>query len=144
MASEKSRRPQFVRIAEFLGLAAGKIHHPRLGLGRDRRLPTGPRPIIERRHRTIGQCPLDAALDRLMVHPNSLSHRKKGRVFPVGQQNSRPPDPARRLRPRPRNRSQSRHILLTHRQFNRLPPSRHDLNPCFRIKQRGYKPCQQK
>jgi hypothetical protein len=144
MASEKSRRPQFVRIAEFLGLAAGKIHHPRLGRGRDRRLPTGPRPIIERRHRTIGQCPLDAALDRLMVHPNSLSHRKKGRVFPVGQQNSRPPDPARRLRPRPRNRSQSRRILLTHRQFNRLPPSRHDLDPCFRIKQRGYKPCQQK
>jgi hypothetical protein len=97
MASEKTRSPQFVRIAEVLGLAAGKIHHPCLGLGRDRRYPARPRPIIERCDRTIGQCPLDAALDGLMVHPPSLSHRKKGRVFPVGEQNSRPLNAARRL-----------------------------------------------
>src|ERR1700737_3148562 len=86
MASQKTRRPQFVPIPEFLGLAAGKIHHPGLGLGRDRRYPARPRPIIERCDRTKGQCPLDAALDGLMVDAHSLSHRKKGRVFPVGEQ----------------------------------------------------------
>jgi Homeodomain-like domain len=37
-----------VRIAKFLGLAAGEIHHPGLGLSRDRRLPAGPRRCIER------------------------------------------------------------------------------------------------
>ena len=42
MAGEQSRRPQFVGIAEFLGLAAGEVHNPCLGLGGDRRLPAGP------------------------------------------------------------------------------------------------------
>src|SRR6516225_7177244 len=55
MAGEESRRPQFVRIPEFLGLAAGEVHNPRLGLGRDRGLLAGPGSIIERRHRAIGQ-----------------------------------------------------------------------------------------
>jgi len=144
MAGEKSRRPKFVRIAEFLGLAAGKIHHPCLGRGGDCRLPTRPRSIIERRYRTVGQCPLDAALDGLMVHPHGLSHRKKGRVLAVGYQHFRPLDSARRFRARARNRTQRGQILLTNRQFDRLPPSSHDLSPCSRIKQRGYKPCQQK
>src|SRR4029077_6452557 len=72
MAGEKPRRPQFVRIAEFLGLAAGEIHNPCLGCGRDRRLLAGPRPIVERRRRTIGQGPFNATLDSLMVHPYGL------------------------------------------------------------------------
>ena len=37
--------------------------------------------------------------------------------------------------PRTRNRSQRGYILITQRQFDRLPPSRHDLNPRFRIKE---------
>jgi hypothetical protein len=69
---------------------------------------------------------------------------KKRPVFPVGEQYSRPLDPARRLRPRPRHHTQPGHILLAERQFDRLPPSRHEINPRFRIKQSGYKSSQQK
>ena len=65
MAGEKPRRPQFVRIAEFLGPAAGEIHDPCLGCGCDLRFLAGPRPIVERGRRTIGQGPFDATLDRL-------------------------------------------------------------------------------
>ena len=144
MAGEKSRRPQFVRIVEFLGLAAGEICNPCLGLSGDGWLLAKPRPILERRHRTIGQRPLNAALSSLMVHSQSLSHRKEGRVFPVGQQYPRPLDPARRFRPRARNRAQRRHILLANCQFDRLPPPCHDLNPRFRIKQQGYQQGQEK
>jgi hypothetical protein len=63
MAGEEPRRPQFVRIPEFLGLAAGEVHDPSLGLGRDRGLLAGPGPIIERRHWAIGHSsPLNTAL----------------------------------------------------------------------------------
>jgi len=48
MAGEKSRRPQFVRIAEFFGLAAGEIRNPCPGLGGDPRLPAGPPPADRR------------------------------------------------------------------------------------------------
>ena len=76
MAGEQSRRPQFVGIAEFLGLAAGKVDNPCLGLGGDRRLSAGPRAIVERRHRAIGQRPLDTALDGLMVRAHRPPHCK--------------------------------------------------------------------
>ena len=55
ITGEESRRPQFVRIPEFLGLAAGEVHNPSLGLGRDRGLLAGPRSIIERRNWTSGR-----------------------------------------------------------------------------------------
>jgi hypothetical protein len=77
MAGEESRRPQFVRIPEFLGLAAGEVHNPSLGLGRDRGLLAGPGPIIKRRNWTISERPLNTALNGLMVHPHVLRHRKK-------------------------------------------------------------------
>ena len=134
VASQKPRRPQFVGIAEVLGLAAGERDQPCLGLGGDRRLLARPRTIVERRHRTIGQRPLDAALDGLMMHPQSPTHRKERRVFPVGQQHPRPLDPARRLRSRAGNRAQRRQILLANRQFDRPPQPRHDLKTRFRIK----------
>ena len=86
MAGEESRCPQFVRIPEFLGLAAGEVHNPSLGFGRDRGLLAGPGSIIERRHRAIGQRSLNTALNRLMVHPDVLRHRKKGGVLSVRQQ----------------------------------------------------------
>src|SRR6478672_11360089 len=135
MTGEQTRRPQLVRIAEFLGLAAGKIHHPCLGLGRDRRLLAGSWQILERGHRTVGQRPLNAALNSLMVHTHSPPHRKKRRVLSVAQQHPRPLDTARRFRARARNRSQRGYILIAQRQFDCLPPSRHDLNPRFRIKE---------
>src|SRR5207342_1452591 len=47
-------------------------------LSGDRQLLAGPRPIIERCQRTIGQRPLNTALDSLMVHPHDPSHLKKG------------------------------------------------------------------
>jgi len=105
-----------------------------LGLGGDRRLLAGPRPIIERRQRTQDQRPLDTALNGLMVRADRPSHLKKGWLVPVDQQHPRPLDPARRLGSRAGNRAQRRQILLAHRQFDRLPPSRHDFKPRFRIK----------
>jgi hypothetical protein len=80
-------------------------------------------------NRTMGQRPLNAALDGLMMHTQSMSYRKERGVLPVGQQHPRPLDPARRLRSRPRYRNQPRHIFISDRQFNRLPPCCHDLQP---------------
>ena len=134
VAGEKPRRPQFVGIAEVLGLAAGEVDNPCLGLGGDRRLPAGPRSIVERRHQAIDQRPLDAALDGLMVRAQGSPHRKERSVFPVGQQHPRSFDPARRFRTRAGNRAQRRRILLASRQFDRPPSTRHHLTPRFRIK----------
>jgi hypothetical protein len=83
----------------------------------------------------MGHCPFDAALDGLMVHTHSPTHCKKRRVLSVAQQHPRPLDPARRFRARARNRSQRGYILIAQRQFDYLPPSHHDLNPRFRIKE---------
>jgi hypothetical protein len=44
---------------------------------------------------------------------------------------------ARRYGSRPCNRHQLRHILVADRQFNHLPPCRHDLRPLPRIKGQG-------
>jgi hypothetical protein len=66
-----------------------------------------------------------------MVRTHGPTHRKKGRVLPIGQQYPRPLDPARRLRSRASNRAQRRQILRANGQFDRLPPSRHRLNPRF-------------
>ena len=129
MPGEEPRRPQLVRIAKLLGLAAGQVRQPSLGLGRDRRLSPGARQIVERRNGAVGHCAFNAALHSLMMHPYSPSHGVKGRVFPVCEQHSRPFDPARRLRPRTRHRIQFPHILFAKRQFKRLPPPRHDLAP---------------
>ena len=137
MAGEESRRPQFVRIPEFLGLAAGEVHDPSLGLGRDRGLLAGTGSIIERRHWAIGQRSLNTALNRLMVHPHVLRHRKKGGVLSVRQQHSRALYPARRFRSRAGNRAQRRQILLANCQFDRLPPRRHEFNPLCESKQKA-------
>src|SRR5215470_17838967 len=137
MARQQPRGPQFVWIAQFLRLAAGQRHQPGPGLGGDRRLLARSRTIIESRHGTISQRPRNAALHRLMMHPQSATHREKRWVFPVRQQNLRPLDPARRLRSRTRYRNQPRQILISNRQLNRLPPCRHDLPPPLRIRSQG-------
>jgi hypothetical protein len=138
MAGEKAGRPKFMRIAKFFGFTAGQVGNPRLSLSGDRRLLAGPRPVIKRCHRTIGQRPLDAALGRLMVHPNGTPDRKKRRIIPIGQQYPRPLYAARRFRARAANRFQRRYVILANRQFDRPPPSCHELSPC-RIKQSGYR-----
>jgi hypothetical protein len=74
-ARQQPFRPQFVRIAVILGLVARQRHQPGLGLWRDRRLPARSRPVIESRQRTIGQCPLDTALNRLVI---ALPHKTMG------------------------------------------------------------------
>jgi hypothetical protein len=68
MAGEK-RRPQFVRIAEFLGLAAGEIHDPALAAA----VIVGSLPGRKRRR--------NAGPSDMMVHPYGLCHRKKRPVF---------------------------------------------------------------
>ena len=72
MASQQSRRPQFVRIAQFLR-SAGQRHQACLGLGGDRRLLARSRAIIECRHRAIGHRPVNAALGmRLPGQPGKI------------------------------------------------------------------------
>ena len=80
MTCQQPRRPQLVRIAVLLGLVARQRHQPSLGFRRDRRLLARSRSVIECRQRAIGQRPLDAALDRLMMDAKSLSHRKERRL----------------------------------------------------------------
>jgi hypothetical protein len=77
MGGKKPRRPQFVRIAEVLGLAAGEINQPGLGLDRDGGLAASPRAIIERRHWAFGHGALNAALNRLVMQSERLAHGKK-------------------------------------------------------------------
>ena len=125
VAGEKPRRPQFVRIAKILGLAAGEINQPSLGLDREGGLAARARTIIERRQWAFGHRALDAALDGLVMQSEPLAHGKKGWVFPIGQQYPRPLDPTRRFRSRLRHCSELRRIRICEPQFNRPPPRRH-------------------
>src|SRR5215471_2629753 len=126
MASQQSRRPQLVRIAQFLRLAAGQRDKPSLGFSGDRRLLARSRAIVQRRQRTIGHRPLNAALNRLMMHSHCLTHREERWVFPVGQQHPRPLHPDRWFRSRARYRAQRCQIRVSDRQLNRSPPCCHD------------------
>ena len=129
MAGQQPRRPQFVRVAVLLGLVARQRHQPGLGLRRDHRLLARSRSVVECRQRTIGYRPLDAALNRLMMHAKSSSHGKERRVLAIGQQHRCPRHPARRLGSRPRKSRQRFNLLLGHRQLDCLPPCCHDTNP---------------
>ena len=88
-------------------------------------------PILDRRQRPIAQRPLHAALNRLMVNPNSLPHRTERRILAIGQQHLRPRYPARRLGSRPRKSRQSFNLFAAHCQFDCSPPSCHDAAPRF-------------
>ena len=80
MAGEKPCRHNSCRIAVLLGLVARQRHQPGLGFRRDRRLR--PRSVIECRKCAIGQRPFDAALHRLMMHPEFFPDRAKTMVSP--------------------------------------------------------------
>jgi hypothetical protein len=56
--------------------------------------------IVERSHRAFDYGALDAALDCLMVKPQRPTNRKKRRILSIGEQYSRPLDPACRFGPR--------------------------------------------
>ena len=134
MTSQKPGRPQFVGVPEVLRLAARQRYEPSLGLPslgleRDPRFPARTRTIFERRHRTLHHGPLDAALDRLVVQPQRPADREKRRIFPIGEQYSRPFNPTRRLGPRLRDRPQLSRILVSQRQLDRPTPRRHKFNP---------------
>jgi hypothetical protein len=131
VAGQKPRRPQFVRIAQLLGLPASQRHQPRLGLGRDRGLLARALAIIERRQWPKDHRSLDAALNRLMMHIQGLAYGKERWIFPVSQQHPRPLDPARWFGSRPRNRLQLGQNFILDRQIKRSPPCRHDLRPRF-------------
>ena len=138
VTGQQPRRPQLVRIAQFLRLATGQIYQPGLGLGRDARLLTRPRPVVECCQRTIGDRPLDAALDGLMMHPESPAHSEQRWVFPIRQQHARPLHPTCRFRSRPCDHREPRQILIFHRQFQNLPPCRQDLLHRPANHKRGY------
>nr|WP_292442292.1 hypothetical protein [Mesorhizobium sp.] len=137
MARRQPRRPQLVRIAMLFGLVARHRYQPGLGLWRDRRLLAGSRSVVEGRQRAMGQRPLDAALDCLMMDAKAPPYREERRILTVGEQHSRPFNPPRRLGSRARKRRQTSNLLIAHRQRNRLPPSCHFAAPRSDNCQRG-------
>ena len=104
MASQQSRRPEFMRVSHVLGLSAGQRHQPRPCFQRDLRLLAGPRAIVERCHHPEPACPRQAALDGLVRHPNRDPNPVARRIVPIAQQDPGALHPACRLRPRTRDR----------------------------------------
>jgi hypothetical protein len=137
MACQQPRRPKLMRIAVFLGFVACQRYQPGFGLRRDRWFLARPRSIIECRQRAIGERPLDAALYRLMMDPKSPAHCAERRMVTISQQDLRPRYTARQLRSRPRKSPQCCNLFIAHRQFDRLPPSRHDAAPRFANRKQG-------
>jgi hypothetical protein len=124
-------------IAVVLGLVARQRHQPGFGLRRDGWFLARSRAIVEGCQRAIDQRPLDTALHRLMMDPKSLAHRAERRILPIRQQHLRPRHPARQFDSRPRKRRQGRNLFITHCQFDRSPPSCHDIAPRFADRKRG-------
>src|SRR5260221_14488786 len=116
-------------VAVLLGLVARQRHQPGFGLRRDDRFFARPWSILVCRQRPIGQRPLHAALNRLMVDPNSFPYRTERRILAIGQQHLRPRHLARRFGSRPRKNRQSFNLFVGHRQFDCSPPSCHDPAP---------------
>src|SRR5215472_1152194 len=129
VARQQPRRPQLVRVAVLLGLVARQGYQPGLGLQRDHRLFAWAWSVIQRRQRTIGHRPLDAALHGLMMRPKTSRHRQERWVLAVSEKHPRALPPARRLRSRTRYTCQLRNLLLGHRQLDRTPPSHHHVSP---------------
>jgi hypothetical protein len=87
--------------------------------------------------RPIGQRPLNATLDRLMMHANPFSDGKERWVLAINQKHLRTLHPARRLSPRPRNGHQPRDILIRHPHLKGLSPCCHDTAPRSALLKRG-------
>jgi len=121
----------------LFGLVAGQRDQPGLGFRCDGRLLARVRSVIKRRQRPIGQRPLHATLDCLMMGAEAPPHRIKRRRLAVGEQHSRPFNTARWLGSRARKGSQALDLFICHRQFDRSPPSCHLITPRSANRKRG-------
>src|SRR5207244_9385587 len=97
VAGEKPRRPQFMRIAQFLRLPARQRRQPCFGFDGDRRLLARARAIVQRCHRTFDHGPFYATLNGLMMEAERPDYRNNRPDFPIPKQNPRPLEPARRF-----------------------------------------------
>ena len=120
MARQQPRRPQLVRIAQLLALRHASDTSQVLASSVILGSLSGSRSVIKRHQRPISQRPLDAALHRLMMHAQPLSHRKKRWLLAISQKHLRSLYPARRLGSRARNRHQPRDVLIRHRHLDRF------------------------
>jgi hypothetical protein len=134
MGGQKPGRPQFVRIAELFGLrhanATNQAFASAVMLGS---LPGRGRSSSEAITPHSSACSMQRC-NSLMMEPQGLPDRIKGRFLPLSQQHSRPLYPARRLGARPRYRPQLRQFLPAKTQFNLAPSSCHELRLNHRIK----------
>jgi hypothetical protein len=115
---EQPGGPQFVGITQLPGLAARQCHQPGFRLGRDDRIASRTRPIIERRDHPQFRRALKTACHRLLRHPDRARHGIGRRVLQIAQYDPRPFDPAGWLGPRPRNLQQTLPLLCVSRQRN--------------------------
>src|SRR5204863_1716839 len=129
MPCQEPRRPQRVRITVILGLVASQRYQPRFRLGCNRRLLAGARPIIKRHQWAIGQRPLHAALNRLMMQTQSLPDSEERGLLTVRKQYLRPLHSPRRFASRAGNSCQVLNLFVRHRQFDCLPPVCHAGTP---------------
>jgi len=118
MCGEQPGGPQLVGITQLLGLSTRQCHQPGFRLGRDDRIASRTRPIIERRDHPQFRCSLQTACHGLLRHLNHTRHGICRRVVQIGQNDPRPFDPARRLGTRPRNLQQTLPLLRIRWQRN--------------------------
>jgi hypothetical protein len=141
VSCQQPRRPQFVRIAEILGFAAGKIDNESPRFFGDDPLTSRTGTVVESCHDAKPFCPPQASLDRLMRNADGSTHRVKRRCFAIGKEHPRPFDPARWFRPRARKPSQLRYILLCETQLDNSTSSRHDpIRLVQQMTEQEYKP----
>ena len=126
---QQLRRPQLMRIAEVLGLAAGQIDQPGARLPGDLRRPSRSRAVVQGRGHAMAQRPIDAALHRLMVNTERPADGEKRRVVAVAQQHARALHSARRFPPRPGHPPQPRNLVVADPQIHTPPRRRHDRSP---------------
>jgi len=116
MRGEQPSGPQLVRITQLFGLLARQRHQPGLRLGRDDRVASGTRPIVQRLDHSQFCCSLEAAAHGLLRHPNRPRHCVRRWLRQISQDNPCPFDTARRLGSRPRNFQQTLPLLFISRQ----------------------------
>jgi hypothetical protein len=103
ISGQEPRRPHFVRIAQILGFATGQIEDEHLGFVGDGRLAPWTWTVLQRSlDAEILRTP-QTSLDRLMGHADLAPGRMERGRPAIRQQDARPLNMARRLRPRPRH-----------------------------------------
>src|SRR6201981_18975 len=116
MRGKQPGGPQLVRVTQLLGLPARQRHQPGFRLGRDYRIASRTRPIIQRLDHPQFRRSLKTACHGLLRHLNRARHGIDRRDLQIGQDNPRPFDTARRFGPRPGNLQQTLPLLRISRQ----------------------------